>query len=84
MLYYTALLGQPTKAAETIGISQSAVSMQIKSLEYDLNNQLFNRHKKKLTLTKEGTNLYEIITPHLQAIENVIDLFNQNQTKTKK
>ncbi|MBL6785395.1 MAG: LysR family transcriptional regulator [Rickettsiales bacterium] len=81
--YYTALLGQPTKAAETIGITQSAVSMQIKSLEYDLNNQLFTRHKKKLTLTKEGTNLYEIITPHLQAIENVIDLFNQNQTKQK-
>jgi DNA-binding transcriptional LysR family regulator len=81
--YYTALLGQPTKAAETIGITQSAVSMQIKSLEYDLNNQLFTRHKKKLTLTKEGNDLYKIITPHLQAIENIIDLFNNNQEEQK-
>lgn len=75
--YYTALLGQPTKAASTLGITQSAVSMQVKSLESDFKTLLFHRKQKKLSLTYKGKILYDIITPHIQAIENVIDIFNK-------
>ena len=81
--YYTALLGQPTKAAEAIGVTQAAVSMQIKSLESDFGNLLFERKNKKLSLTNEGKTLYEIITPHLLAIEGVVEMFQNKKSEEK-
>ena len=40
-----------SKAAENLGYSQSAVTVQIRLLEEDLNTKLFDRIGKHITLT---------------------------------
>lgn len=46
--------GNMTRAAEAVNRSQSAVSMQIKSLEDALGRQLFVRRPRSIVLTREG------------------------------
>mgnify|MGYP003266395477 FL=1 len=43
-----------SKAAEQLGYSQSAVTMQIKQLEEELDTQLFDRIGKHIRLTQTG------------------------------
>jgi DNA-binding transcriptional LysR family regulator len=43
-----------SRAAEALNISQSALSRQVQSLEYELGFRLFDRIGKRLTLTAEG------------------------------
>ena len=46
--------GSFTSAANMVGRTQSALSLQIKKLESDLNCKLFERNTRKIALTKEG------------------------------
>ena len=48
-----------TKAAQINGITQSAVSQQVSSLERQLKSLLIERSKKRFRLTHEGRLLYE-------------------------
>ena len=48
-----------TKAAEINGVTQSAVSQQISTLEKRLGATFIERSKKRFTLTKEGEALYK-------------------------
>ena len=50
--------GSFTHAGEDLGLSQSAVSRQISSLELDLKVPLFHRHARGLILTEQGELLY--------------------------
>ena len=50
--------GSFTHAGHDLGLSQSAVSRQISSLEQDLNVALFHRHARGLILTEQGEVLY--------------------------
>lgn len=52
--------GSLTAAAETLGVSQSAVSRQIAALETDLGVALFHRHARGLLPTEPGQKLFEI------------------------
>lgn len=57
-LYYfwhVAKLGNLTKAAELLHISQSALSVQIKLLEESIDSQLFKRQNRRLILTDIGS-----------------------------
>lgn len=56
--------GNLTRAAERLHVSQSAVSTQIKSLEADLRQPLFERVGKRLVLTEAG----RIALDHADAI----------------
>lgn len=47
-----------TAAAETLNISQSTLSQQIKQLEIELDTPLFNRIGKRITLTEAGALFY--------------------------
>jgi DNA-binding transcriptional LysR family regulator len=51
--------GSFTRAAETLGLSQSAISRQIGALEEDLGAPLFHRHARGLILTEQGEILLE-------------------------
>ena len=51
--------GSLTKAAEMLGLSQSAVSRQIAALEDDLGAALFHRHARGLIRTEPGNLLFE-------------------------
>ncbi|RMD88703.1 MAG: LysR family transcriptional regulator [Alphaproteobacteria bacterium] len=52
--------GSFTAAARTLGLSQSAVSRQIRALEDSLHVALFNRHARGLALTHEGEYLFRV------------------------
>ena len=51
--------GSLTHAGETLHLSQSAVSRQIRSLEESLNVTLFHRHARGLILTEQGELLFD-------------------------
>jgi DNA-binding transcriptional LysR family regulator len=51
--------GSLTHAGDTLHLSQSAVSRQIRALEENLNTTLFRRHARGLILTEQGELLFE-------------------------
>ncbi len=51
--------GSLTHAGETLHLSQSAVSRQIRALEESLNTTLFHRHARGLILTEQGELLFD-------------------------
>lgn len=51
--------GSFTRAAESLNLSQSAISRQIGALEEDLGTPLFHRHARGLVLTEQGELLLE-------------------------
>ncbi|NYS24511.1 LysR family transcriptional regulator [Rhodobacteraceae bacterium 2376] len=51
--------GSLTHAGETLNLSQSAVSRQIRALEESLSATLFHRHARGLILTEQGELLFE-------------------------
>lgn len=67
-----------TKAAEKLHIAQSALSISIKNLEEELGVVLFNRGKRKVSLTAEGDVLAaharEILQGVLKAQQEIEDL----------
>ena len=54
-----ARMGSVSKAAQMLNISQPPLSMQLKALEDELGVPLFNRTKRGLEITPEGTLLQE-------------------------
>ena len=51
--------GSFTHAAETLRLSQSAISRQVSALEHDVGVPLFHRHARGLVLTEQGELLYQ-------------------------
>ncbi|MCB1397790.1 MAG: LysR family transcriptional regulator [Rhodobacter sp.] len=51
--------GSLTHAGDSLGLSQSAVSRQIRGLEESLGTTLFHRHARGLILTEQGELLFE-------------------------
>lgn len=54
VFHVVAAAGSFTRAGETLGLSQSALSRQIGALEESLGVQLFHRHARGLLLTEQG------------------------------
>ncbi len=67
--------GTLSKAANHLGLSHTAISLQIKSLEDDLKVQLFERKGPKIKPTKEAALLYNIANQHVQVINGIFDEF---------
>jgi DNA-binding transcriptional LysR family regulator len=68
VFYYVAKTLSFSEAASELFISQSAVSQSIKVLEKRLNQTLFLRSTKKVSLTKEGELLFKHIEPAVNLI----------------
>ena len=60
-----------TKAAQINGVTQSAVSQQISSLERVFKSLLIERSKKKFRLTREGQVLYDYSKQIIQTYESL-------------
>jgi len=61
--------GSLTHAGETLHLSQSAVSRQIRALEESLNVTLFHRHARGLILTEQGELLFDATTAMVKRLD---------------
>lgn len=61
------------KAAQQLGYSQAAVTIQIKHLEKELGVQLFDRLGKQISLTHQGQVFYEHAITLMQGLEEAKD-----------
>ena len=62
-----------TQAADELGVTQAAVSRQIKRLEEELGAVLFLRHHRAIELTSEGGRLYAAVRRGFDDIGAVVD-----------
>jgi len=62
-----------TKAAQTLGYSQSTISFQIKQLEQELDCQLFERINHTVALTERGRELLEYAHKITRLADEMID-----------
>ena len=61
------------KAAERLFISQPGLSRQIKQMEDDLGIKLFERHNRKVALTKSGKYLQKELAKNLKNLEHILN-----------
>ena len=67
-----AKLGNLSRAAETLHLTVSALSHQIRGLEERLDQRLFARGARGISLTPDGQRLYDRVAPALENIENAL------------
>lgn len=81
--YFCALYGSVTVAANKLYVTQSAVSKQIKNLEFKMSVSLFIKVGRKLLLTQQGEKLFEccekIFTQLDDCLNHLKNADNQNR-----
>ena len=70
-----ARLGNLSRAAEQLHLTVSALSHQIRGLEERLDQRLFERNARGVTLTADGRLLFERVSGHLDGIEEALRPF---------
>ncbi|MDN5782349.1 MAG: LysR substrate-binding domain-containing protein, partial [Luteimonas sp.] len=70
-----ARLGTLSRAAESLNLTVSALSHQMRGLEERLGQQLFLRSSRGVSLTADGQRLRDRIAPHLDAISQAMQPF---------
>jgi len=67
-------------AGEELFVTASAVSHQIKSLEDELGELLFDRNSRELSLTDVGRSLYEEVSPLIEQLNAVVAGYKKGST----
>lgn len=80
---YTVQAKTISDAAKKMGLTQSAVTLQIQSLERDLGVKVFEKDGKKMRLTHAGKNLYAQSIYYVQGIEDLFERFIEYSSQTK-
>lgn len=75
--YYIVTEGSFKKAASKLCITPGAVSQQIKDLEDRMGKKLFDRSDKRIKLTVDGSNLFNLAAPAIEQFENIVEEFEQ-------
>jgi DNA-binding transcriptional LysR family regulator len=83
IFYYAAINKSLKQAALYLYVTEGAVSQQIKDLETRLGKRLFERSSRKINLTPDGLNLFNLIAPLIEKVENVVDEFEQISGKLR-
>ena len=65
--------GSLTHAGDSLGLSQSAVSRQIRGLEESLGTTLFHRHARGLILTEQGELLFDATSSMNRRLETAME-----------
>ncbi len=71
VFHAAAAAGSFTHAADTLHLSQSAISRQVSALEQEVGVPLFHRHARGLVLTEQGEMLYRTAHEVLMKLESV-------------
>ena len=69
-------------AGEELFITASAVSHQIKSLEEELGEPLFDRKSRELSLTETGKSLYEDVSPLIEQLDAEVAKYKKGATSS--
>lgn len=64
-----------TRAAESLGLSQPAVSLHVRELENELEAILFDRSGARIALTPAGRRLYELAEPLVEGMDDLSTSF---------
>lgn len=75
--------GNFTGAAESIGLTQSAISQRIKGLELELGVILFNREHRGVTLTNEGMRLLAVVRPAMAQMGSSVTSLLERKSKPR-
>lgn len=73
--------GSFTHAAQTLHLSQSAISRQVSALEQDVGVPLFQRHARGLIMTEQGEILYRTAHDVLMKLENVRSKLSESRER---
>lgn len=73
----TARLGSISRAAEALFLSQPAVTQQLQALERELGTRLLERSGRRITLTREGQELYELARPLVEGLDGLDVAFRE-------
>ena len=76
---YVVKFGSVARAAESLFLSASSVSLQLSALETELDVRLLERVRPRLTLTHEGQLLYDLARPLVDGMENLDRQFRQQR-----
>lgn len=77
--HQVAVRGGFSKAAKALGLSQPAISDQVRRLEESYDIVLFNRQRRQVTLTAAGRQLHEITHRLFAAEEQALGLLSESQ-----
>lgn len=77
--HYVAICGGFSRAAEALFLTQPAISDQVRKLEEEYDVLLFNRHKKQVTLTRQGQQLLEITHRMFDTEQQALDLLSESR-----
>lgn len=77
IFYYVAKVGNITKTAEMLYLSQPAITQSIHKLENMLGGTLFIRNKRGVVLTPEGKVLFDYIGPSIECLKTAKNKFSQ-------
>lgn len=69
------------KGAEALNVTPAAVSSQIRSLEQRLNQPLFHRHGRQITLTETGRKLLPGVQRGLAELRQAVQIVSQDRTE---
>jgi DNA-binding transcriptional LysR family regulator len=72
-----------SKAAEDLGVTQSAISQSIKNLESKLEIKIFKRSGKNVVLTPEGERLYQFGSQFLMGLQDTLDELQSDKDQMK-
>ena len=64
-----------TQAADSLGLSQPAVSLHVRELENELEAILFDRSGARISLTAAGKRLYDLAEPLVQGMDDLSTSF---------
>ncbi len=81
--HHVALSGGFSRAADALNLTQPAISEQVRRLESEHDVLLFNRERKRVTLTEEGRNLLVRTKHFFEAEQEILELLSQSQAAPK-
>ncbi len=83
VFHQVATLNSVTAAAEHLGVTPSAVSQQIRTLEEQLGTALIVRVGRRIRLTEEGERFFELIADQVEMIVSATQLMQGSKASTR-
>ena len=78
--HHVAVHGGFSRAAEALGLTQPAISDQVRKLEAEYDIRLFDREKKQIRLTAAGRELLEITNRLFEVEARALEYLSETQT----